>query len=361
MKDCIVIGGGVIGLLTARALVQSGLAVTLVERGETGREASWAGGGILSPLYPWRYAEAVNSLAKLSQAQHFLLAEELREETGIDPEWTASGCLMLSVIDQTQALTWAATHGIDLQTLRSGAEYALEPALGTPRGGVLWMPQMAQVRNPRLVKALKASLRKRGVEIREHTHVHRLLIRTNRIQGVDTTGGTFEADTVVLAGGAWSAELLEPLGQHLEVMPVRGQMLLFRGQPGLVRHIVMAGSHYLIPRRDGRILAGSTVERVGFEKSTTPAARAELQQAALELIPALADCAIEQQWAGLRPGSPAGIPFIGPHPAIRDLYVNAGHFRNGLVLGPASACLLADLMLRRTPALDPAPYSLATH
>jgi len=191
--------------------------------------------------------------------------------------------------------------------------------------------------------------------------VHRLLIRTNRIQGVDTTGGTFEADTVVLAGGAWSAELLEPLGQHLEVMPVRGQMLLFRGQPGLVRHIVMAGSHYLIPRRDGRILAGSTVERVGFEKSTTPAARAELQQAALELIPALADCAIEQQWAGLRPGSPAGIPFIGPHPAIRDLYVNAGHFRNGLVLGPASACLLADLMLRRTPALDPAPYSLATH
>ena len=135
-------------------------------------------------------------------------------------------------------------------------------------------------------------------------------------------------------------------------------MLLFRGPVGLVRRIVLSRDRYVIPRRDGRVLVGSTLEHVEFDKSTTPAARAELHREALRLIPALADCAVEHHWAGLRPGSPIGVPFVGEHPRIQGLYVNAGHYRNGVVLGPASARLLADQMLGRTPALDPAPYRL---
>jgi glycine oxidase len=360
VTDCIVIGGGVIGLLTARELAQNGLRVTLLERGETGHEASWAGGGILSPLYPWRYADAINRLTKLSQALHRSLAEELRQETGIDPEWTQSGCLMLNVAEQTEALAWAATHGITLQPLEQSETCALEPALRADPGKALGMPHVAQTRNPRLLKALKTSLLSRGVTIREHTPVQRLLIRANRIQGVVTESEEIGVAQVVLAAGAWSATLLKSLGYTPGVIPVRGQMILFRGPAGLVQRIVMEDSHYLIPRRDGHILVGSTVEYAGFDKSTTQAARDELYGAALALIPALINYQIEHHWAGLRPGSPGGIPFIGAHPESSGLYVNTGHYRNGLTLGPASARLLADLMLGRTPPLDPTPYSLET-
>jgi glycine oxidase len=356
--DCVVIGGGIIGMLTARELVQQGLSVTLIERRETGSEASWAGGGILSPLYPWRYPEAVNALTRLSQALHPALARELLEETGIDPEWVQSGCLMLDVADQTEALAWAVSRSIELQPLSDDAAHSLEPALRVPTGGALWMPHVAQIRNPRLLKALSSSLHQRGVRIHEHSPVQALLIQNGEFRGVQTAAGPVLARQGVLAAGAWSAGLLQPLGKPPDIAPVRGQMILFRGPPELVRHIVMTGPHYLIPRRDGHILAGSTLERVGFDKSTTQAARHELRSAALYLIPHLTGCNIVAHWAGLRPGSPAGIPFIGPHSTIQGLYVNTGHYRNGLLLAPASARLLAELMLECTPSLNPTPYSL---
>jgi glycine oxidase len=133
-------------------------------------------------------------------------------------------------------------------------------------------------------------------------------------------------------------------------------MILLRGQPGQVRRIVLDGGRYVIPRRDGRILVGSTLEHVGFDKTTTDSARSDLHAAALRLIPALADCELEHHWAGLRPGSPTGVPCIARHPDLTNLYINAGHYRNGVVLGPASARLLADILLERAPELDPEAY-----
>jgi glycine oxidase len=160
----------------------------------------------------------------------------------------------------------------------------------------------------------------------------------------------------VVAGGAWSGELLEPTGIHLPIQPVRGQMILFKGAPGLVSRITLYQGRYAIPRRDGHVLFGSTLEYTGFDKQTTSAARRELTQAAVELLPRLGDLPIERHWAGLRPGSPDGTPLVGPHPEIDNLYINAGHFRNGVVLGLASARLLADLLLQGTPDVDSSPY-----
>jgi glycine oxidase len=151
---------------------------------------------------------------------------------------------------------------------------------------------------------------------------------------------------------------MQALPYPADVHPVRGQMLLFKTKPGLIKRMVLEENRYVIPRRDGRVLFGSTIEEAGFDKSTTEQARTELSAIARERFPVLKDYPIEHHWAGLRPGSPAGVPYICRHPELENLYINAGHFRNGVVLGPASARLAADLIIGRKPVVDPVPYGL---
>lgn len=357
MSDVLVIGGGAIGLLTARELVRSGAAVTLVEKGTTGREASWAGGGILSPLYPWRYADAVTALALHSQREYPRLCAQLREATGIDSEFLPSGLLILDAQERDQALAWGRQHRLRIESVPHDALREIAPGLGPRPPTALWMPEIAQIRNPRFVKALRCSLAGR-VTIREQEEVVELRSDSGRVVGARTRRGTLAADRVLVCAGAWTGRLFEGLGKRPDIAPVCGQMLLFRAEPGRLAPVVLFCDRYLIPRRDGRILIGSTLERTGFVKATTPAAREDLRRAAVELLPSLASAPIEHHWAGLRPGSPAGVPYIGAYPGIRGLYCNAGHYRNGLVTGPASARLAADLLLGRDPVIDPAPYAL---
>lgn len=363
LQDFIIVGGGLIGMLTARELRAAGANVSVLDRGQFGREASWAGGGILSPLYPWRYPRAITALAAWGQRVYPELAMALVQESGIDPEWTASGMLILDAADQTAAVDWARRHKIRIETPESHEWPTIEPALSCRKTdafgtAALWMPDIAQVRNPRLVRALRESLIRSGVTVREGVEVRGLRYGERHITGVHTDQGSLSAGAVVVAGGAWSAELLKTAGILLPMAPVRGQMILFRATPGLLTRMVMRNYRYLIPRRDGRILAGSTLEQVGFDKATTQHAAGKLHRAALELVPALEDCRVEHQWTGLRPGNPSGVPYIGSHPSLGGLYVCTGHYRNGVVLAPASARLLADLALNRSPSLDPAPYAL---
>jgi len=358
-QPVVVIGGGLIGLLTARELLLAGRSVVLLEQGEPGRESSWAGGGILSPLYPWRYPDAVNRLAQWSQQHYPQLCRELAA-TGNDPEYQRSGLLMPGLDSQQQQLAqqWAQRFTADLQLLDGAECAACEPALHDPQSA-LWLPEVAQVRNPRLLQALQRDLAGRDWVLQRHTTVHALRYQDHRVTGVVTTGGEeIESSEVVVCAGAWSGALMQQWGITLPVAPVRGQMLLFRAEPGLLQRIVLIGDRYIIPRRDGRILVGSTMEQAGFDKTPTVAARDALMSDLEQLFPQLLRYPLEQHWAGLRPGSPDGIPFIGPVIDRPGLYVNAGQFRNGVVMGLASARLLADLLLQRPPIIPPEPYAL---
>ncbi|GGE33311.1 putative D-amino acid oxidase [Halopseudomonas oceani] len=357
MHDVVLVGGGVMGCLSALELLHAGCRVTLLERGELGREASWAGGGIVSPLYPWRYCEAVSALADWSQGYYPPLADTLLAQTGLDPEVHDCGLLWLDHDEQDQALGWAAAHDKPLQRVDTDFIYRQVPQLASGYSGALWQAGLANVRNPRLMQSLRARLSQfEHFVLHEHCAVDSLLQEGDAVVGVQCPAGRIEADAVVLCAGAWSGDWLGQAGLSLPVEPVKGQMLLYKMAPGWLPSMVMAQGRYAIPRRDGHILIGSTLEYEGYDKRTTEQALASLQASAEALLPDLARQSPVAQWAGLRPGSPDGVPYIGPVSSLPGLWLNAGHFRNGLVLAPASCRLLVDLMLDRTPEIDPAPY-----
>ncbi|UCJ16990.1 glycine oxidase ThiO [Pseudomonas sp. MM211] len=359
-SDVIVIGGGVIGLLSAYQLAAEGKRVTLLDRGPAGGEASWAGGGIVSPLYPWRYSSAVTALAHWSQDYYPGLGERLLSQTGLDPEVHVTGLYWLDLDDQTDALAWAQRAGRLLHEVPVESAYAAVPQLGAGFERAIYMPGVANVRNPRLVKALRAALLGMPmVTVLEHRPVEGFMSEGTRVVGVRMGHEELLADQVVVAAGAWSGEILQSLGLALPVEPVKGQMILFKCTEDFLPSMVLARGRYAIPRRDGHILVGSTLEHVGFDKTPTEDALASLRASAEALLPALKDAEVVGHWAGLRPGSPEGIPFIGEVPGREGLWLNCGHYRNGLVLAPASCQLLVDLMLGREPIINPAPYSPA--
>ncbi len=358
MTDCVIVGGGIIGMLTARELALKGMDITLVDRGMLGQESSWAGGGILSPLYPWRHPAAFSALASWSQQYYPQLCEELLEATGIDPEWIRSGLLILDVEAHQEAITWADQFHAQMDLLDREAILRVEPHLVEGVEAAMLMTGMAQVRNPRLLAALGEDLRKRGVKLKDHTEVTALDKNDASIGGVYTSSGRIAADQVVIAGGAWSSMILKEFDIAGDVVPVRGQMLLYDAAPGMVSHIIVSRGYYIIPRRDGHVLVGSTVEHAGFDKSTTGQAATELKHLGESLIPELEGCEIKRHWAGLRPGTATDMPYIGAHPVIEGLYVNTGHYRNGLLLGPASARLMADIITGCQPIFEVTPYSL---
>ncbi|HDS1734830.1 glycine oxidase ThiO [Pseudomonas sp. BP8] len=359
-KQVVIVGGGVIGLLTAFNLAAKVEQVVVCDQGEVGRESSWAGGGIVSPLYPWRYSAAVTALAHWSQDFYPQLGERLFASTGVDPEVHTTGLYWLDLDDEAEALAWAARAQRPLSAVDISAAYDAVPGLGAGFKRAIFMAGVANVRNPRLVKSLKAALLAMpNVTLREHCQISGFSQAGGRITGVQTAEGVLPADEVVLSAGAWSGDLLRSLGLELPVEPVKGQMILYKCAEDFLPSMVLAKGRYAIPRRDGHILIGSTLEHAGYDKTPTEDALASLKASAVELLPGLAGATPVAHWAGLRPGSPEGIPYIGPVPGHEGLWLNCGHYRNGLVLAPASCQLFTDLLTGAEPIIDPAPYAPA--
>lgn len=355
LPDVIVIGAGVIGLFTAWELANAGLKVQLVERGLVGREASWAGGGILSPLHPWLYPEPVLALADLSQAAYPTICQQLAADTGIDPGWVSSGLLIQEPHSVEPARDWAVRRTYPMEVLDVAEQSARFPALPAI-GQALWLASVAQVRNPRLVKALAAMLVAKGVTLHQDQPVQSILVDAGRVRGVRTfSGQDMPSAQVVLAAGAWSAQLLPDL---LRIRPVKGQMLLYSTASAGLPVIALRDETYLIPRGDGHILVGSSMEEAGYDKTPSAAIERQLHAAACVIFPALSGAHLVTSWAGLRPASPDGIPIVAEVPGIAGLFVNTGHFRHGLLTAPASARLLADVLLRREPGVNASDYAL---
>ena len=354
--DVIVIGGGVIGLSIAFELAGQGASVRVLEQGQFGQEASWAGAGILPPGNPeW----ARTPEARLRAASHVLWTdwtERLRAETGIDNGYSRCGGLEVrangaaSELD-AEVAAWRAEGVVvetpDLDELRDRFP-ALHPNITS--GYVL--PELGQVRNPRHLKALIAACASRGVDLRAGNPVVAFDRAGDRIIATRTTGDEHHAAEFVVAGGAWSRELLRQAGHDLAIEPIRGQIVLLEARPLPFRSVIQVGARYLVPRADGRILIGSTEEHAGFDKRNTAEAVAGLIDFACGLVPALSDARFERCWSGLRPHAPGGLPHIGRLPGTTNLCVAAGHFRAGLQLSPITAVMVANMIVGGTPSVS---------
>ncbi len=220
----------------------------------------------------------------------------------------------------------------------------------------LWLPDVAQVRNPRLIKSLRRKLEQLGVQIIEHVEITGWQSNGSRVTGIHTSHEVFHAENYIVTAGSWSRKLLGEHALNLDIRPIRGQMLLFKTEPGTLRTIILKSGIYLIPRLDGHILVGSTLEDVGFDKTTTEEARAMLYAQATGILPLLKNAPLVQHWSGLRPGSPDNIPTIDRHPRLDNLYINSGHFRYGVTMAPASAEIMANMLLGRQQTMDITPY-----
>jgi len=342
--DCCIIGGGIVGLSIARELAGRGRRVRVLARENRRDTASWAAAGIFPPVSePGPDCDNPNAaLTAYSDRLHREWAEELRAETGIDNELSACGGLHLAADEarleqlEASAAAWR-SRGVRCEWL-TGADVArLEPALagavaGGRIAGVFLLPDEMRIRPPRHLEALERVHLPTGVE-------------------------TVVADRYVLAAGAWSGPLAESLGLEIETRPIRGQIALIHLPRQILSRVVNRGLDYLVPREDGRVLAGSTLEDAGFDRSTVPADIDRLLAMAADLLGDLSAATVETTWAGLRPGSVDGVPSIGPAPACDNCIVAAGHFRAGLHQSTGTAVIVADLVEGRQPPLAIAAFA----
>ena len=355
----IVIGAGIVGLLTACRLKQQGVDVVVLEKGKVGQESSWAGAGILCPIHPWLYPDVFSELVNASLDMYGDFQHELENATQISMQRIKSGLLIPCFEDdkvkhQESALAWSEKFDWQVERLSPAQAQDIEPTLSDDINEALLWPEVHQLRNPELLKGVRLFLSQLDVPIHEKSEVSALLEdASGTVTGVKTVHGVeHKADAVLLAAGSWSHSLAEQSGFTLPVHPVKGQIILLKTEPNTMKHIVKHDDAYFVPRVDGRILVGASMENVGFERSNTVSIMHDLLAATLKLVPGLKHAEIEQQWMGFRPGSPDGLPFIGPMTSKPGLWVATGHYRNGVALAPVTAKVISDWLLGTQPSID---------
>jgi glycine oxidase len=342
-----IIGGGVIGLAVARALAQRGMRDVLVlERSSLGAEASSAAAGMLAPQAE---ADCVDDFFRLccqSRDLYPAFAQSLNEETGINIELETSGTLYLAFTEEDESelerrYKWQARAGLEVEKLSADTAKLLEPSISGSVRAALRFPRDTQVENRRLISALAAANEALGVRVLTGVSVDSLDIQRKGVSGSQTSRGVIACERVVIASGAWTTQILNEALPDPRVEPVRGQMVSFDATPQIARHVIYSPRGYVVPRRDGRLLAGSTTEHAGFDKRVTAAGVQSIVTSALEISPSIAALPLTSSWAGLRPRAADGLPVLGPCAEIAGVFYATGHYRNGILLTPVTAELLA--------------------
>lgn len=360
-SDVVIVGGGAIGLSVAYRLACEGTSVTLFDRREVGREASWAGAGLIPANTERLRTNPTVELRSWSATLYPEWSAALREETGIDNGYRRTGGVDVALTEaeehdlRSMAGRWK-TERIVFERLAPGDFGRVEPALSPELRVAYFLPDRAQVRNPRHLRALTLAGAARGVVFRPGETVVGFEHQGGRVTAVKTSAGAVACGSLVLAAGAWTGGLIEGLGLRVPTPPLKGQIVLLRSDRPLLRRIVEHGKNYLVPRDDGRVLIGATEENAGFDVRPTPVGVRDLIDEALRLCPSLADAEVESSWAGLRPGTLDTRPYLGPLPGFANAVVATGHKRAGLQLAPATAEVIADVVLGRPPRVDLTPF-----
>ena len=362
MKDVVVVGGGVIGCSIALRLAREGLRVAIVERGRIGCEASRAAAGMLSPQAEASAPGPFLELSLRSRAMYPEFGELLRDLSGIDIEYRDEGTLCVAFEGEdpegiARWASWQKAAELPLEELSAEDVARLEPEISRSAARAVLIPGDHQVNNRRLMDALDVAIHRTGVEVIEDAAVSSLTVEDGRAAGVVYRTDSVAAGAVVVAAGSWSSPLLQAAGVRIEVVPARGQMLALTGDRPAVRHVLHSNRVYIVPRNDGRVVVGATVEYAGFAKAVTAAGIHGLLGAALELVPALGEYDLVETWAGLRPDTSDHMPVLGPC-GLAGFYVATGHFRNGILLAPVTADLIADCVLNEHAPQGLAPFTV---
>jgi glycine oxidase len=354
MAEAIVIGGGVMGLASARELRRRGYSVTLLERATPGRAASWASAGIVGATLRDE-SDPSFELRQVSRQLWPAFAEAVQSESGLDPEYREMGCVQLATNEAELVwLTEAAGRGEASTVLDPAALHDLEPALSAQLPGGLLVPG-GNVDNRRLCRALEIAARRAGVRVETGCEVRAVTVSGHRVTGVETNDQRLSADLVIVASGAWSADIRN-VRPRPPVRPQRGQILALDHASVGVRHVLLTpGDPYFVPRCDGRLVVGATREEAGWDPSLTAGGIAWLLNRAMEVVPALRECPIVELWTGFRPLSADGMPMIGAG-ALDGLYLLTGHGPSGIAPLPGSIALLMALIDGAPPPLRPDPF-----
>lgn len=344
--EIVIVGGGVIGLTIARALAMRGARdILVIERNQFGRESSWAAGGILAPQVEADKSDEFFRLACASRDLYPQFAAELRSESGVDVELDTTGTLYVGFSEQDEAelrrrLEWQQAEGLRSEWLSGDDARRLEPCLSQAVRCALHFPDDYQIENRKLLEALVVANQEIGVRLLSDCEVLDLAFEDEHVSGVETSNGFIGASKVVMAAGAWSSTIALP--DTLEIEPIRGQMLCFNTEPSFARHVIYSSRGYLVPRHDGRVLAGSTAERAGFDKRVTEEGTRAIKALAGEIAPVISELPILDSWAGFRPRASDGLPVLGSSGTVNGLFYATGHYRNGILLAPITGELIAD-------------------
>ncbi|QDP39481.1 glycine oxidase ThiO [Radiobacillus deserti] len=364
--DCIIVGGGVNGGSIAYHLAKKGKKVLLLEKDRLARKASGAAAGMLAAQAELEEDGPLFQLAKQSRAMFPILAEEIKDLTGIDIELVQKGMYKISITEEEE---YHLKHIVDVQT-RAGeqAEWlsqdevrSREPALSNAVRGAMFIEKDGQVSAPQLSLGFLKAAAALGVEIKEYTEVTSFLFESGKVTGIQTNHGSVESEHVIVAGGAWSEQLLPKSQIPLQTYPVKGECFSVRTHQPLLTGTIFSHGCYLVPKKGGRLLVGATVQPHTFDQTVTVNGISSLLEKAKRLVPNIVHAEWEKAWAGIRPQTVDGLPYLGEHPAYEGLFVATGHYRNGILLAPITGEIITRLVEREPTPVDISAFRMERH